>query len=100
MRMQVVCICKCTCVVSLADGKKRSLPLSPVLLSQGTSLTLNSLEIFNREEFICHRVLRIFLMEISQMCRILRPGRSTHFLSSSHTSSSWPSPSPEHGFSH
>lgn len=39
-------------------------------------------------------------MEISQMCRILRPGRSAHFLSSSHTSSSWPSPSPEHGFSH
>lgn len=39
-------------------------------------------------------------MEISQMCRILRPGRSTHFLSSSHTSSSWPSSSPEHGFSH
>lgn len=56
--------------------------------SQLGYLTLNSLEIYLREEFICHSVLRIFLIEISQMCRILRPGRIPLPLFLSHTSSS------------
>lgn len=44
---------------------------------QSGKLGLNSLQTYTREEYICHKVLRIFLIEISQICRILRPRRIT-----------------------